>query len=56
MKPRLIDFRWYYKAWTDAGFLGYWQYGFAFKLATWLSRTFNLYLISSAPYPKHKVI
>ena len=56
MKPRIIDFRWYYDAFYHSG-LSYNSHAFAIAIAVWFSRTFNLYLITSSLHePKYKIV
>lgn len=44
LKPRLVDFCWYYKAFADLG-VSCETHAKAFAFAAWLSHTFNLVLI-----------
>jgi len=55
MKPRLIDFRWYYSAFTDLN-TGYKINSLAFDIAAWISKTFNLYLLTSVSKGKYKKV
>ena len=52
-KPRLIDFQWYYSAFAALN-TGYKINGWAFDVASLLSKTFNLYLLTSVPKNKYK--
>ena len=55
LKPRLVDFRWYYNVvWMLDS---YRAHAIAFTIASWLSRTFNLILITSmTDDPRNKIV
>ena len=53
--PRMIDFRWYYKAFADLG-CGYRTYGKATTFVMWISRTFKVCLLMHYSEPKQPVI
>ena len=52
---RVIDFRWYYGALVDIG-CSYRTYAIAFEIAAWVSRTFNVVLLTYCDEPRQKVI
>ena len=56
LQPRVVDFRWYYTAFSDLELGRYHPiHSIAFNIAAWFSKTFNLLLIISKtnePYKK----
>jgi len=56
MKLRVVDFRWYYSALAELG-VSYYVHAKFFSCAAWLSKTFNLILITAfSGKSKHPII